>query len=325
MKSLNNGKLSISQLEKLIYTNLGKKRQDILTLPLIGQDCGYFDANDSIISVTSDPITATDTNIGKLSVIINLNDIATSFAEPIAITVVILCPPNTTEDTIYNIMKDISNECIKNNVQVIGGHTEVTDSVNRSIVCITAFGKIDKKRYENISPAVEGSHIYMSKEVSLEGSMIISLEKKEELKDIITKEEFETANGFINSLSVLKESRILKTKNISLMHDVTEGGIFGALYEMCKSVKKGCIIDYDEILVNDITKKICDYYNIDSMRLLSSGCMLIISNEELDNEIDGIKFTKIGQITNQEKYLFKKDNKTFEIIEPNSDEIYKVI
>ena len=120
MKSIKNGKLSISQLEKLIYTNLGKKRQDILTLPLIGQDCGYFDANDSIISVTSDPITATDMNIGKLSVIINLNDIATSFAEPIAVTVVILCPPNTTEDTIYDIMKDISDECIKNNVQVIG-------------------------------------------------------------------------------------------------------------------------------------------------------------------------------------------------------------
>lgn len=325
MKSLNNGKLNISQLEKLIYTNLGKKRQDILTLPLIGQDCGYFDASDSIISVTSDPITATDMNIGKLSVIINLNDIATSFAEPIAITVVILCPPNTTEDTIYNIMKDISNECIKNNVQVIGGHTEVTDSVNRTIVCITAFGKLDKKRYENISLATQGSHIYMSKEVSLEGSMIICLEKKEELKNVLSNQEFETANTFIDKLSVLKESQILKNKNIALMHDVTEGGIFGALYEMCKSIKKGCIVDYEKILVNDITKKICNHYNINPMRLLSSGCMLIISNEELEDEIDNIRFTKIGIITDKQEYLFKKEDKFFEIIEPNSDEIYKVI
>lgn len=322
---MKNGKLNISQLEKLIYTNLGKKRDDILTLPLIGQDCGYFDADDNIISITSDPITATSKNIGKLAVIINLNDIATSFATPFAITVTLLCPPDTTEDDIYTIMKDISDECVRNNVQIIGGHTEITDSVNRIIISITAIGKLDKQRYLKISPIKPGFNIYMSKEVSLEGSMIICLEKENELKAILTDKEFEIAKSFVSNLSVLKESEILKSKNISLMHDVTEGGIFGAIYEMCILAKKGCIIDYEKIIVNEISKKICKYYDIEPMRLLSSGCMLIISPDELESEIDGIKFTKIGKITDNKDILFQKDGKIFPITEPDSDEIYKVI
>ncbi|NWO25552.1 hydrogenase maturation protein [Peptostreptococcaceae bacterium oral taxon 081] len=325
MSIIKNGKLTVNQLKKLIYSNLGKRRKEVITMPLVGQDCGYFYTEDNIISITTDPITATDTNIGKLSVIINLNDIATSFAEPFAITVTLLCPENTTEEKIYQIMKDISDECIKNDVQIVGGHTEVTTAVNQILVCVTALGKLDKKRYEETEPIKSGDNIYMSKEISLEGSMIIACEKKEELKEVLTDEEFEIAKLFLEKLSVVKESKLLKNKKISLMHDVTEGGILGALYEMCSYAQKGCMIDYDKIKINSITKKISKFYNIDPLRLISSGCMLIITNEEISEKIDDISFTKIGKITDDNKLLMKKDDGFIEIEEPDSDEIYKVI
>lgn len=325
MSIIKSGKLNISQLENIIFNNIGSIRKDVVTKPFVGQDCGFFLGNNDIISVTSDPITATSKNIGRLAVIVNINDVATSFAEPIAITVTILAPENTEEEKIKEIMSDISDECTKYNVQIIGGHTEVTSAVNREIVSITAFGRIDKDKYENLGKVKAGQKIYMSKSISLEGSLILLEEKMNELKDILTKEEISTTLSNFEKLSVLKDSQVLRNKNISLLHDVTEGGIFGAIYEMMKYAQKGCKIDVEKINVNNVTKKICDYFNIDIFRLLSSGCLLIITEDELERYIDGIEFTQIGVVTESKDIIYVKDEKFYKIQEPSSDSIYEVI
>ena len=173
MGIIKSGKLSINQLEEIIFKNLGYERDDVITRPFVGQDCGCFLGNEDIITVTSDPITATSEDMGRLAVIVNLNDIATSFATPLAITVTILAPVGTTQEEIKKLMSDISNECIKNKVQIIGGHTEVTSAVNKMIVSITAFGRIEKRKFNSISKVHSGQKIYMSKSISLEGIMII--------------------------------------------------------------------------------------------------------------------------------------------------------
>ena len=109
------------------------------------------------------------------------------------------------------------------------------------------------------------------------------------------------------------------------MHDVTEGGLFGALYELMSSMKKGCIINYNDIKINSITKKICTNYNLDPARLLSSGCLVFISDDIIDKKINGINFSQIGVVLDMEEKMYIKDGKQYEIKEPYSDELYKVI
>ncbi|EFM38992.1 hypothetical protein HMPREF0379_1220 [[Eubacterium] yurii subsp. margaretiae ATCC 43715] len=324
MGIIKSGKLSINQLEEIIFKNLGYERDDIITRPFVGQDCGCFLGNEDIITVTSDPITATSEDMGRLAVIVNLNDIATSFATPLAITVTILAPVGTTQEEIKKLMSDISDECIKNKVQIIGGHTEVTSAVNKMIVSITAFGRIEKGKFNSISKVHSGQKIYMSKSISLEGIMIIVKEKKEELKNVLSQEEIQRAENFYDELSVAKDAYVLRNKDISFLHDVTEGGLFGAIYEMMRYCNKGCVINYNDIKINNITRKVCDYYKIDATRLISSGCMLIITDDILEEEIDGVSFTQIGVVTDEDM-IFIKDGKTITITEPDSDAIYEVL
>ena len=198
-----------------------------------------------------------------MAVIVNINDIATSFATPLAITVTILAPVGTTQEEIKKIMSDISDECVKNKIQVIGGHTEVTSAVNRPIVSITAFGRIERSKFNNISKVESGQKIYMSKSISLEGIMIIVKEKKEELKDVLSEDEMQKAENFYEELSIIKDAYVLRNNDISFLHDVTEGGILGAIYEMMRYCNKGCVINYNDIKINNITRKVCDHYNID--------------------------------------------------------------
>lgn len=325
MENLKNGKLSIKQLNENIFSHIGKKRDDVLTVPNIGQDCGYFLGNDDIISVTSDPITATSKDIGKLAVIVNINDVIASFAVPIAMTVTILAPNNTSDDEIKNIMQDISKECKKYDVQIIGGHSEITSAVNQIVVSITAFGRLSKEKYKSIKPIKAGQKIYMTKEISLEGTMVIVNENEDELKDILCEKEIKDAKKFIDKISIYDDAKILGNYNISLMHDVTEGGIFGAIYELMSSVKKGCIINYNDIKINPVTKKVCTHYDIDPTRLLSSGCLIFITDDILDKKINGISFFQIGVVLDMEEKIYIKDGKQYEISEPYSDELYKVV
>lgn len=318
MKQKNNGKLSSDLLKKIIFNNIERKRKEVLTTPVIGQDCGII-RSDDLICVSTDPITATTENIGKLAVIINLNDIAAAMAEPFGVTVTILMPSHSSVEELEKISAQVLDECLNNNVQVIGGHTEFTDSVNKPIVSITAFGKINMHKYLNRSNPKLSSYIYVTKNLGLEGSYIIAKEKQEELKEILTDSEIQEAHSYIKLLSVTKDANLVKEKDICLMHDITEGGLIGALSELSENLKLSYELYDKQMPLTQVTKKICEHFKINPLKLISSGSMLIISNEKLPCEIDGIKYTLIGQLTQ------RKSEKILQNQNIVTDEIYRVL
>ena len=61
----------------------------------------------------------------------------------------------------------------------------------------------------------------------------------------------------------------------SAMHDVTEGGILGAAWEMAYVGRCGVRLNLSAIPVLPCTRAICDALKIDPLRLVSSGSMLI--------------------------------------------------
>ena len=55
-----------------------------------------------------------------------------------------LLPPETEEPQMRAMVRTIAQECEPLQVQILGGHTEVTDAVNRPVVSIAAVGKAKK-------------------------------------------------------------------------------------------------------------------------------------------------------------------------------------
>jgi hydrogenase expression/formation protein HypE len=114
------------------------------------------------------------------------------------------------------------------------------------------------------------------------------------------------------------------------MHDITEGGVYGAAWEAAEAIKKGLIIYEDQIPIMDVTKEISDILEIDPYRLISSGSMLIIISENnfdnLKEELErfDIKATVIGEIIEEGTYCIKDGVKSV-IDSPGSDELYKAL
>ncbi|MGL4483471.1 MAG: AIR synthase family protein [Anaerovoracaceae bacterium] len=326
------GKLDSDLLEEIVFDKLKLRREEVLVRPGIGEDCAVVDYGNSNCVISSDPITAAAKDIGSLAIHVSCNDIASNGIEPIGIMLTVMLPEQTTREELEKIIADAARASEELGIEIIGGHTEITNAVTKPIIVSTAIGKEEKKKHlemdlcKNIEKSrtkiAVGDIILMTKTAGLEGTAIIASDLEDELTEILSIEEIQTAKNFMKDISVVPEGVMIGKIGFSAMHDITEGGVLGAIWELCQVGKVGAKIEEKAIPVAKVTKKISAKYNIDPLRLISSGSMLIILPKEKKKEaikaLEGknIRTTEIGEITEIEEGDI--------IAAPTSDEIYKI-
>lgn len=324
------GKVPNDVLEKIVFSNIKNKREEVLVSAGIGKDCAVIDFEKYGCIVSTDPITGATKNIGSLAVNISCNDIASSGAEPIGVLMTILIPPKTKEEDLEHIMKDASEAAKKLNVEIVGGHTEVTDAVNRVVITTTVIGRQIKDKLLLPESTEVGDKILLTKTAGIEGTSIIANEIKEKLKGEISDELIQEAIALGDSVSVVKEGLICGKIGVRYMHDITEGGVLGAVWEAGKATGKGVFIDKDLIPLEKSTIEISKLLNIDPYKLISSGSMLIVSpSKNVDTIVESLKnedirCTVIGEIV-ESGIKIKQNGEIIDIDAPESDELYKVI
>lgn len=325
------GKLSSGQLENSVLDKIKTKREEVLLRPSVGEDCSAIEFGEYACILTTDPITGAASEVGKLGVHISCNDIASSGTSPIAMLLTILAPEGTSIEEIEEVMEQASLEADKLNVEIIGGHTEITSAVNRIIVSTTAIGKMKKEDMIKTSGAKAGDIIVITKSAGIEGTGIIAYDKEDELKEILSSDEIKIAKSLLDDVSVVKEGLISGEVGVSALHDVTEGGLLGAIWEVCDASSLGANINYEEIRINDVTKKICEHYKIDPLKLISSGSMVIACPIEKLEKLkkrfyeDDIRYSIIGKFIEEEDVFLTKDGISERVESPEKDELFKVV
>lgn len=321
------GKVSNELLQTAIFDQALYERPEVIIRPNVGEDCSVLEfREDEHIVLSTDPITGATAHIGKLAVHVSCNDVSTSGAEPVGILVTILLPPGSSEQAFKTIMEDVTKTARESNIEVIGGHTEVTDAVTRPVVSTTVIGKVKKEAMVATNGALVGQDIIMTKWAGLEGTAILA----NEYEALLTKQlgiDVVTAGKKLGDyLSVVPESLVARKCGVTSMHDVTEGGILGALWEVAECADVGMTIYMDAIPVRDETQQICDLFGISPYQLISSGCMIMTTFEgqkclEALDEI-GVTANIIGTITKENKVMIR-GGVTAKITPPESDDLYK--
>lgn len=327
---MNVGKLSETVLKRSVLNQIKHRRNEILVGPAIGEDCSVLAVSeDEVVVVSSDPITGTAQDIGTLAVHITANDIASNGAEVLGIMLTILLPEDSEEAELRSMMADMEAVCERLNIEIIGGHTEVTKAVHQPIVTVTGIGKMKRSEIIKTAGAKPGQEIVMSKWAGLEGTAIIAAAKEQELRTKYSAGFLEGAKRMIDYISVVPESRIAREVGVTSMHDVTEGGIFGALWEIGAASKVGLEVDLKKILLKQETVEICEFYDLNPYMLISSGCMLMITdkaNQLVERlKAGGIAAAVIGRITEGNDRIIINDDEKRYLEPPKSDELYKVM
>ena len=338
MPEIKIGKVPNKLLKELVIGKMLVTDTRVLLSGGIGEDFGVLDFGGECFIVSSDPITSAANNAGKLAVHVACNDIATCGARPIAILTTLLLPPGATEDGLSAIADEIAAAAALIGVSVIGGHTEVTDAVNRIVISVTAIGAAKHGAYVTTGGAAAGDSLIMTKSAGLEGAAIIAAEREEELSRHFGKAFVESAKQFYDNISVVAEGAIAGSFGVNAMHDATEGGIYGAAWEMAEASGKGIALYREKISLNFETSKICDFYGIDAYRLISSGSMLIATDKpcELISLLgaSGIGAAIIGEFgaDMHERFIMcgaapgaSPGAASERLEQPGPDELYKII
>ena len=324
------GKLPNEMLGKIIFDNICNKREEVLIGAAIGEDNAIVDFGHELCVLSTDPITGATQDIGRLAIYISCNDVASSGAEPIGVLLTIMVPPTTTEKDIELIMKQAGEASKELNVEIMGGHTEITDAVTRVVISTTVVGKQKKEKMINSKNTKIGDKVLMTKYAGIEGTSIIAKELEAYLKDKMDDNKIKEAQRMGSLISVVKEGTICGKIGVNYMHDITEGGVLGAIWEGAVAINKGIKVYEESIPMKEVTREIASILNIKPYRVISRCSMLIIASEEkvqiIKKELnkEGIEVSIIGEVIEKD-IIIERNGKLEDINSPSSDELYKAL
>ena len=282
-----------------------------------------------------------------------------------AISLSILMPEETEEKQLKALMKEIDSLCMQENILVLSGHTAVSPYVSTLILSVTAMGSIAENRKsvavnkenntannesitrnkENI--AVSKANIADNKgntkqiavmkadldlvvagTVGREGAAMLAVEYAKRLEERYAPSYIEAAKHLFDDSSMTVVADILQEKEVISVHDVREGGIFAALWEMAAAANVGLSIDLKNIPIKQHTIEVCEYFNLNPYMLRSGGTLLLACTngarvvEQLKNV--GVEAAVIGQTTAGNDRLIRYDDEARFLEPPKMDEYYKV-
>ncbi len=327
------GKVPEKLLNRWVFSAPAAERPEVLQGPMLGEDCAAVElAAGEILILSTDPITATEENIGYLAVHVTLNDLAAAGAEPVGLMATLLLPPNYPQSRLEKIFTELRQTAAAQNLAILGGHTEVTDAVNRAVVSIAGVGKIKKGKALLNKTMQAGDSIVMTKYAGLEGTAILAKAKAAELGGRFGADFIKRAQTLDQFLSVRPESQTAMNcdaAGLKAMHDVTEGGVLGALWELAVKAGRGLEADLTAVPILRETIEISEFFDINPYKLISSGAMLMIAEngEALAEALAAaaIPAKVIGHLTDGQEKVACYAGIRQAILPPAADEIYKVL
>ncbi|MDR2528542.1 MAG: hydrogenase expression protein [Synergistaceae bacterium] len=267
------GKLPPDVLKDNVLRYAGAPRPEVLVGPGLGEDAALIRWEDApYLAAASDPVVGATHGAGRLLVHVNANDVACKGGDPAWFIVTLIVPARNGMDSVRRLMEEVHDACKALDIAVVGGHTELTDRYDRPVLAGTMMGPSHfDLRAENIQ---EGDVLLATKHAGLEGMSIIAHDRPD-LLSFLSESELERACSWQDSLSVLKEARLLRDL-ARYMHDPTEGGLVGGLEEICCSRGLDAALDVSRVPISPLTVKAAEKIGFDPLRLISSGVLLAV-------------------------------------------------
>jgi hydrogenase expression/formation protein HypE len=333
-KPLPVGKLPADLLAKLLAQTPVQDPRVVLG-PGVGLDCAVIEAGGSLLVYKSDPITFTAKSIGWYAVQVNANDIATAGATPRWFLVTLLLPEErTTAVLVEQIFHQLYDACQEIGVSLVGGHTEITFGLERPLIVGTMIGEVAPDRLVTPRGAAPGDRILLTKGVPIEATAILAREFPDRLRPVLSEAEIEQAAAFLTNpgISVLRDAQIaIQAGRVTAMHDPTEGGLDGALWELAEASNRQLIVDLTAVPIPPLSARICSVFNLDPLAAIASGALLLTSpatdapHIQRALEKEGISCTDIGAIADSSPSVQRQTATGYEELRrPDRDEIARL-
>ncbi|HXY08380.1 MAG TPA: AIR synthase family protein [Terriglobales bacterium] len=298
MEVLPVGKLPLEHLRSLL-SHSPKLDPRLLIGPQVGEDAAVIDAGDRYLVVTTDPVTFATDQIGRYAVHVNANDVAVMGARPLWFFIVMLLPESrTTPELAETIMADVRSTCEELGVALGGGHTEITQGLDRPILVGQMLGEVAPTRVVRKTRIAIGDQILLTQGMAIEGTAILAREKSEQLRGRVDANVLERGTRFLVDPGISIVSSALAAADVGGavhgMHDPTEGGLATGLFELVAPAGLGLRVIRERIPVFPETDSICRALSLNPLKLIASGALLIaVAPDKVDAVLTVIQTIRI--------------------------------
>lgn len=270
------GKITNSILKRSVFKLIRSSNRSLLeNKPQIGTDFAIITLPENI---SAGQVMVQSMGYGANAVYSAVNNLAAAGAEAAAIQCCVVLSDKHREAKLKKIITALDEDCNELGLTYAGGHTQVTDEVTQPIISVTATGFAERDSCFSITNAKPGQDIIMTKWIGIGGIQQIIDLRRSELTSHFNEATVSRAYGARTDLSVKKEAQLAAQLGVSAMHDISQGGIFAALWDFAESANVGIDVDFRAISVCQEIIEICEFYDINPYILDSCGCLLMTSD-----------------------------------------------
>jgi hydrogenase expression/formation protein HypE len=317
------GKVDRASFDRIIFPRLGKADKTVLIGPQHGVDAAAIELPDgSVMVVKEDPtfgLPVLMPHFGWAIVHICASDVACLGIKPRYLSISLLFPPGTPEETLEHIWQEVHQECEKLDIAVIGGHTGIYPGIAYPLnggCTIIGLGK--KSQLTPSSNARAGDRVIMTKGPAVEATGILAFQAEKALLKILGESLLEKSKNYFSQMTVVRDA-LIAGPHAHAMHDATEGGLLNGVYEVAAASRKGVNLYEDRIVIPEEVRLVCRHFNIDPLISISEGTLIITALPSQTDRIiadlkqNGIPAWDIGEITEGDRLFIRSDGSREEL------------
>ena len=334
------GKISAEIFNELIFPRLGAKSAQILVGPRHGTDVGIVEIGDKAVSFTCDPVFIVPEygweRAAWFAVHILASDSVTCGLPPRFLAIDLNLPMEMTKEQLGTMWDTMHRECDRLGISIICGHTARYENCHYPMVGgATVIGIGEGDEYVTPVFAQAGDKIIITKGPAVEATGIFAAMFPQLIEQEFGSDFRRRAEQVFYKMSVVEDAMTaisvgVREDGIAAMHDATECGIWGGLYELAAAAGLGVRVEPERIVVEDCVMEICRYFGIDPYASISEGTLIIACRQHKAQEVvqvlsqKGVNSSIVGEFTEPEKgMVLVKGGKEEELKHPLVDPFWK--
>jgi hydrogenase expression/formation protein HypE len=275
------GKADRDFFDEYVYPNLGTERDDVRLGPQHGVDFGVIDIGERVVATATDPVFLMPSlgfeRAAWFGFHVLMSDVAISGIQPTHLSVDFNLPPEITDEEFATVWETFDAEARELGVSVVTGHTGRYAGCTYPMVGGgTVLGVGDPENLVRPDGAQPGDRVLITKGPAIEATGLLSIQFAELMRDDLTDDEIENATDRFSDMSPVRDALTAAAAGpVTAMHDATEGGVFGGLYEMARAGGVHFEVETNAIPVQPGVEAACNFFDIDPWISISEGTLLL--------------------------------------------------
>ncbi|MCY0878890.1 MAG: AIR synthase family protein [Firmicutes bacterium] len=307
------GKISPEAFQHYVYPHLGAPNEAVLFGPQSGVDVGVFRVAPGVVmAATTDPVFVVPQygwdRASWFAVHILASDAATSGLTPRWMTVDLNLPLTMTTEDFETFWLGWDRAAKALGISIIAGHTARYEGCAFPMVggaTVMSVGPEDQ--FVTTAMAEAGDWILCTKGAAIEATALFAATFPEWIRDALGDDVYRAADALFTQMSVVRDAEIaakagVRARGVTAMHDATECGVVGGVYEIAESSQLGVELLDDAVIVRPEVAAVTQLVGIDPLISISEGTLLLTVKPEAQGRVvraleeAGIPVSVIGRM-----------------------------